>query len=176
MCGEHDLRNKSSAAAEMGDRLTTIDTGRKVGVGCCAPNRGGSWVSTEKQKKSKVNRMIHWQERIFFAALQGNFTMTTHQNTSESCLVEFLTGVRLNGTNCSLSTSLHDSKNSKSEMNKCISEGLMHVAAWYCMTPRPKFTKFSEYMSIGQTPNIAKFCHTPTKKVRDIHCGKFVLP
>jgi len=28
--------NKSSAVAEMGDRLATIDMGRKV-VGCCAP-------------------------------------------------------------------------------------------------------------------------------------------
>jgi len=107
--------------------------------------------------------MIHWQERIFFAALQENFTTTTHQNTSKSSLVEFLAGVRLNGTNCSPSTSLHDSKNSKSKMNKRISEGLMHVAAWYRRTPRPKFTKFSEYMSTGQTPNIAKICHTPTK-------------
>ena len=33
--------NKSSAAAEMGDRLATIDMGRKVGRGCC----GGRWVS-----------------------------------------------------------------------------------------------------------------------------------
>jgi len=34
---------KSSAVAEMGDRLATIDMGRKV-VGCCAPFRGGSWA------------------------------------------------------------------------------------------------------------------------------------
>jgi len=34
------LRNKSSAVAEMGDRLATIDMGRKVGV-CCAPFHGG---------------------------------------------------------------------------------------------------------------------------------------
>jgi len=27
--------NKSPAVAEMGDRLATIDTGRKVGSGCC---------------------------------------------------------------------------------------------------------------------------------------------
>jgi len=31
--------NKSSAVAEMGDRLATIDMGRKVG-GCCAPILG----------------------------------------------------------------------------------------------------------------------------------------
>ena len=30
------IGNKSSAVAELGDRLATIDTGRKVG-GCCAP-------------------------------------------------------------------------------------------------------------------------------------------
>jgi len=34
--------NKSSALAEMGDRLATIDMGRKVGRGCC----GGGWVTT----------------------------------------------------------------------------------------------------------------------------------
>jgi len=36
---------KSSAVAEMGDHLATIDMGRKVqGGGCCAPFSGGSWV------------------------------------------------------------------------------------------------------------------------------------
>ena len=35
-------KNKSSAVAEMGDRLATIDMGRKVGVeGFCVPFRGG---------------------------------------------------------------------------------------------------------------------------------------
>jgi len=34
--------NKSSAVAEMGDRLATIDMDRKVGGGCCAPFRGGA--------------------------------------------------------------------------------------------------------------------------------------
>jgi len=33
--------DKSSAVAEMGDRLATTDMGRKVG-GCCAPFRGGA--------------------------------------------------------------------------------------------------------------------------------------
>jgi len=33
----------------------------------------------------------------------------------------------------------------------CINEGLMHVAAWYHGTPGPKFMKFGEYISIGQT-------------------------
>jgi len=32
--------NKSSAVAEMNDRLATIDMGQKVGV-CCATYRGG---------------------------------------------------------------------------------------------------------------------------------------
>jgi len=31
-----------SEVAEMGDRLATIDTGRKEGRGCCAPFRGGT--------------------------------------------------------------------------------------------------------------------------------------
>jgi len=30
----------------------------------------------------------------------------------------------------------------------------------------PKFTKFREHVSIGQTPNHAKFCHPSTKSVR----------
>ena len=36
------IGNKSSAVAEMGDRLATVDMGRKVAMGCC----GGSWVTT----------------------------------------------------------------------------------------------------------------------------------
>ena len=32
----------------------------------------------------------------------------------------------------------------KKTLYKCISEGLMHVAAWYHGTPGPKFTKFGE--------------------------------
>ena len=35
------MENNSSAVAEMGDRLATMDTGRKVGV-CCAPFHGGA--------------------------------------------------------------------------------------------------------------------------------------
>jgi len=35
----NDYINKSSAVAEMGDRLATIDMDGKVG-GCCAPFRG----------------------------------------------------------------------------------------------------------------------------------------
>jgi len=38
--------NKSSAVDEMGDRLATLDMGRKVGAvqRCCAPFGEGSWV------------------------------------------------------------------------------------------------------------------------------------
>jgi len=32
----------------------------------------------------------------------------------------------------------------ESVKNKCTSEGLMHVVAWYHGTPGPKFTKFEE--------------------------------
>ena len=60
--------------------------------------------------------------------------------------------------------------------DKCISGGLMHVAAWHHRTPESKFTKFGEEMFIGQTPNHAKFCGDSTKIVRDIRNRKFVLP
>jgi len=42
----HDPYNKSSAVAEMGDRLATIDMGRKVGAAVSAFSGRGSWVST----------------------------------------------------------------------------------------------------------------------------------
>ena len=48
---------------------------------------------------------------------------------------------------------------------KCISDGLMHVAERRRRTPESKFTKFGEEMSIGQTPNHAKFCGYPTRSV-----------
>jgi len=38
------VNNMSLAVAEMGDRLATIDMGREVGGGSCAPFRGESWV------------------------------------------------------------------------------------------------------------------------------------
>jgi len=42
--GETPTSAQQSAVAEMGDRLATIDIGRKEG-GCCALLRGeGSWV------------------------------------------------------------------------------------------------------------------------------------
>jgi len=52
----------------------------------------------------------------------------------------------------------------------------MHVAAWHRRTLESKFTKFGEEMSIGQTPNHAKFCGDMAKNVRDISGQKFVLP
>jgi len=36
-------------------------------------------------------------------------------------------------------------------INECISEGLMHVAACYRGSPGPKLTKFREKVSVGQT-------------------------
>jgi len=46
---DHELKwnqmavvNKSSAAAEMGDSLVTIDTGRKVGGRCCSLSARGA--------------------------------------------------------------------------------------------------------------------------------------
>jgi len=38
----------------------------------------------------------------------------------------------------------HRSENYVIQMNNCISEGLLHVAAWYRGTPGPEFTKFME--------------------------------
>jgi len=65
---------------------------------------------------------------------------------------------------------------SSKKINKCISDGLMHVAAWHRRTPESKFTKFGKEMSIGQTPNHAKFCGDPTRSVRDIHDQISVIP
>ena len=50
-------------------------------------------------------------------------------------------------------------------INKCISEGLMHVAACYHGSPGPKLTKFRETVSIGQTTNRANFRCDLTKSV-----------
>ena len=52
----------------------------------------------------------------------------------------------------------------------------MHVAAWRRRTPESKFTKFGEEMSIGQTPNHAKFSGDLTRSVQDIRDRIFVLP
>jgi len=54
--------NKSSAVAELGDRVTTTDIGRKVGGGC-APLffGGGSWVPMEHNAAwAKAHRYIKW--------------------------------------------------------------------------------------------------------------------
>ena len=42
-----EAANKSSAVAEMGDCLATIDMGRKVAGACCAPFRGGAGSPTQ---------------------------------------------------------------------------------------------------------------------------------
>ena len=39
-----NLNNKSTAVAEMGDRLATIDKGQKVGRAAVSLSVGGSWV------------------------------------------------------------------------------------------------------------------------------------
>jgi len=43
-CSVYEMENKSSAVAETGDRLATIDMGRKVGAAVC-PFPWGSWAS-----------------------------------------------------------------------------------------------------------------------------------
>jgi len=50
------VSNKSSAAAEMGDRLAKIDMGRKVGRGCC-----GGWVPNGSQYNN-----VAWAEAYLF--------------------------------------------------------------------------------------------------------------
>jgi len=52
----------------------------------------------------------------------------------------------------------------------------MHVATWHRRTQELKFTKFGEEMSIGQTPNHAKFHGNRFKNAWDICKQKFVLP
>jgi len=52
----------------------------------------------------------------------------------------------------------------------------MSIAAWHRRSPESKFTTFGKEMSIGQTPNHAKFCGNPTKSVQGISDRKFVLP
>jgi len=41
--------------------------------------------------------------------------------------------------------------------------------------PPTKFTKFGEQVCIDQTHNAVEFHRAPTKSVRDIHFGKFLL-
>ena len=43
------IKYKSSAVAEMGDRLAAIDMGRKVG-GCCAPFRVGGGAGSPSNR------------------------------------------------------------------------------------------------------------------------------
>ena len=53
-------------------------------------------------------------------------------------------------------------------LREFISEGLTRVTVQYDGTPGPKFTKFGELVSIGQTPNAAKCRCDPTKSECEI--------
>jgi len=58
-------------------------------------------------------------------------------------------------------------KLSKKTRYKCISEGLMHVAAWYHRPPGPLIPSRNlgnKFPLIAQTPNTAKFCCASDKK------------
>ena len=60
---------------------------------------------------------------------------------------------------------------------KRISEGLMHVAAWGLGLSWHLQTKVHETIRFDwPDPNIAKFRRAATKSVRDIRCGKILLP
>ena len=53
----------------------------------------------------------------------------------------------------------------------------VNAAEIFCFRKcRSQFTKFGEQVSIGQTPNTAKFRCAATRSVQDIRCRKFVLP
>jgi len=52
----------------------------------------------------------------------------------------------------------------------------MHVAVWYHGIPGQRFTKFLEYVSIGQTLKVDKFRGARTKSVRNIRCGEILFP
>jgi len=65
--------------------------------------------------------------------------------------------------------------NNNNNNNKCISDRLMHVAAWHRRAPESKFTKFGKEMSSGQTHNRAEFCGDLTRSVQDIRDLKCVL-
>jgi len=57
-----------------------------------------------------------------------------------------------------------------------ISEGLMHVAAWYHGTRDQSSRNAGNKFRLARPPNIAKFRRAPTKSVRDIFCEKILLP
>ena len=59
-------------------------------------------------------------------------------------------------------------KLSKNHFFKCISEGLMHVAAWYHGNSRSKFTKFGNKLRLA-TPRCV-----PTKSVHSKRCRAYV--
>jgi len=82
--------NKSSAVAEMGDRLATIDIGRKVEV-CCALSLGGrSWAPSITMLRKP--RPTSVPSGIFIHQPFGNNTstlQTDRQDRQENGLVAY---------------------------------------------------------------------------------------
>jgi len=64
----------------------------------------------------------------------------------------------------------------KQIVDECISDGLMHVAAWHRRTPESKFTKFGEECPLARPLTMQNFVCYPTRSVQDIRDRKFVLP
>jgi len=51
----------------------------------------------------------------------------------------------------------------------------MQVPTWFRVTPGPKFTKFRKEVSIGQTPNRAKFHRARSNDVREKRYNFYTL-
>jgi len=60
------------------------------------------------------------------------------------------------------------------QLYKCISEGLMHVAAWYRGTPGPKFTKIPQDLLRINAPHYVNFNRNRLKDVREKRCKIFL--
>jgi len=59
----------------MGERLATIDVGRKVGEGCCTPFRGGSWVTGPDLTQCRLDRLRNkWHPDPFNRLASGHST------------------------------------------------------------------------------------------------------
>jgi len=65
-------------------------------------------------------------------------------------------------------------KLSKKPLYKCISVGLMHVAAWYHGTSPDQSSQNSG--NKFKLANVGKCRRVLTKSVRDIRCRKILLP
>ena len=81
-------------------------------------------------------------------AMQGTCTQSLHQSSGNAVNRQNTKTISKQGS-CRKTTLQH----------KCNSEGLMHVAALWHHCPGPKFTKFGEYVSIGQPPR----CHISSR-------------